>query len=213
MSDTLELNRLEYNILKCLYKSECTDQYHSITITELMGENEELSNARMTLYRKLNKLNKAGYIRKGCLDNHADTFYLTDRSLKILERKDTETTNQNTIKSNNISHDNNPVRTKLLDIMDRGMMLKAVAVNSGISESELSRFKNGVDALKESDLRTLAEYLDVLFIPRWNIEGRGFKRQLTARERLLESRNRQNEEKPKRKRSQITLDLLDELDS
>lgn len=36
---------------------------------------------------------------------------------------------------------------------------------------------------------------------------------MTMRERLLESRNRQNEEKPKRKRSQITLDLLDELDS
>ena len=168
MSDTLKLNRLEYNILKCLYKGECTDQYHSITITELMEENEELSNVRMTLYRKLNKLNKAGYIKKGCLDNHADTFYLTDKSLKILERKDTETTNQNTTKRNNISYENNSVRTKLLDVMDRGMMLKAVAVNSGISESELSRFKNGMDALKESDMKLLADYLNIVYIPRWN---------------------------------------------
>lgn len=33
------------------------------------------------------------------------------------------------------------------------------------------------------------------------------------RERLLASKNKQNEEKPKRKRSQVTLDLLNELDS
>lgn len=93
---------------------------------------------------------------------------MADKSLKILERKDTETTNQNTTKRNNISYENNSVRTKLLDIMDRGMMLKAVAVNSGISESELSRFKNGVDALKESDMKLLADYLNIVYIPRWN---------------------------------------------
>ena len=68
-------------------------------------------------------------------------------------------------------------------------MLKSIAVNSGISESELSRFRNGVDALKESDIKTLAEYLDVLVIPRWNIEGKGQKKQMTMRERLLASRN------------------------
>ena len=73
--------------------------------------------------------------------------------------------------------------------MDRGLMLKSIAVNSGISESELSRFRNGVDALKESDIKTLAEYLDVLVIPRWNIEGKGQKKQMTMRERLLASRN------------------------
>ena len=39
-----------------------------------------------------------------------------------------------------MAYNNNQIREKLIDIMDRGMMLKAVAVNSGISESELSRF-------------------------------------------------------------------------
>ncbi len=60
------------------------------------------------------------------------------------------------------------IREKLIDIIDRGLMLKAIAVNAGLSESELSRFKNGVDALKESDMKLLADYLNVVYIPRWN---------------------------------------------
>lgn len=67
-----------------------------------------------------------------------------------------------------MAYNNNQIREKLIDIMDRGMMLKAVAVNSGISESELSRFKNGVDALKESDVKLLADYLNAVYIPRWS---------------------------------------------
>lgn len=47
-------------------------------------------------------------------------------------------------------------------------MLKSIAVNAGISESELSRFKSGVDALKESNMKLLADYLSVVYIPRWN---------------------------------------------
>lgn len=68
----------------------------------------------------------------------------------------------------NVSYDNNAVRNKLSDIIDRGLMLKSIAVNAGISESELSRFKSGVDALKESDMKLLADYLNVVYIPRWN---------------------------------------------
>lgn len=68
-----------------------------------------------------------------------------------------------------MAYNNNRIREKLIDVIDRGMMLKAIAVNSGISESDLSRFKNGMDALKESDIKILAEYLDVLVIPRWNM--------------------------------------------
>ena len=70
--------------------------------------------------------------------------------------------------NNKVSYDNDSVRDKLSDIMDRGLMLKSIAVNAGISESELSRFKSGVDALKESDMKLLADYLNVVFIPRWN---------------------------------------------
>ena len=68
-------------------------------------------------------------------------------------------------------------------------MLKSIAVNAGISESELSRFKNGVDAMKESDMKLLAEYLNAVVIPVWNATKEPEK-QMTMRERILASRNR-----------------------
>ena len=163
----MELNRLEFNILKCLYDSGCTDPYHSITITELLEKNE-VSDKRMTLYKKLNKLTKAKYVRKGITDNHADTFFLLDKALKIIEGGGFTVAIQQTANNSCIPYDSNSVRIKLTDIIDRGLMLKSIAVNAGISESELSRFKSGVDALKESDMKLLADYLNVVYIPRWN---------------------------------------------
>lgn len=180
----MELNRLEFNILKCLYDSGCTNPYHSITITELLEKNE-VSDKRMTLYKKLNKLIKAKYVRKGITDNHADTFYLLDKALKLIEGSGSVVSIQQTENKTSISYDKNSVRTKLIDIIERGLMLKSIAVNAGLSESELSRFKNGVDSLKESDLKILADYLNVVYIPRWN-----------------------NGEKPKPKKKESTRDLL-----
>ena len=79
-------------------------------------------------------------------------------------------------------NNSNSVRDKLIDIMDRGLMLKSIAVNAGISESELSRFKNGMDALKKPDMKLLADYLNVVYIPRWN---NGEKRNLRRRNWLF----------------------------
>lgn len=163
----MELNRLEFNILKCLYDGGCIDSYHSMTITELLEKHEELG-VRMTVYKKLNKLTKAKYVKKGITDNRADTFYLLDKALKIIEGGESAVSIRQTEKNTDISYDSNSVRTKLVDIMERGLMLKAIAVNAGISESELSRFKNGVDSLKESDMKLLADYLNVVYIPRWS---------------------------------------------
>ncbi len=167
MDDTFELNRLEYNILKYLYDNGCIDHYHSMTITELLDNNKKLG-ARMTIWKKLNKLVKAKYVKKGITDNHADTFYLLDKSLKIIEGRESDTPTQQIRHHNTTSYDSGSVRDKLIDIMERGLMLKSIAVNAGISESELSRFKNGVDSLKDSDMRLLAEYLSAVVIPKWN---------------------------------------------
>lgn len=79
------LNRLEYMILDTLHYSECQDKYHSMTITELMEENGEALGIRGTVYRKLKKLVKDGYIAKGCIDNHADTFYLLKKGIAVVE--------------------------------------------------------------------------------------------------------------------------------
>lgn len=167
MGNTLGVNRLEFSILKCLYDSGCIDPYHSMTITELLEKYEELEK-RMTIYKKLRKLTEERYVKKGITDNHADTFYLLEKALKIIEGREANNARKQLMENNKVTYDNGSVRNKLSDIIDRGLMLKAIAVNAGISESELSRFKSGVDALKESDMKLLADYLNVVNIPRWN---------------------------------------------
>ena len=85
MEEIFELNRMEFMILKSLYDGGCTEHYHSMTITDLINDNEGALGTRMTIYRKMQKLMKAGYIKKGCLDNHADTFYLLQKGIKLVE--------------------------------------------------------------------------------------------------------------------------------
>ena len=102
-----------------------------------------------------------------------------------------------------MSHNNDSVRDKLIEITNQGLMLKSIA---------LSRFKGGMDCLKESDVEVLCEYLKEVHIPQWKTVIKG-KMPITMRERLLASRNKQNEEKPKRRRSNVSLDLLNELES
>lgn len=82
MGAECELNRMEFMILASLYKGECTDPYHSMTITDLINDNEGVLGTRMTIYRKMKKLISAGYIDIGCLDNHAHTFYLLEKGIK-----------------------------------------------------------------------------------------------------------------------------------
>ncbi len=109
-----------------------------------------------------------------------------------------------------MSHKNDSVRNKLIEITDKGLMLKAIALNSGIDVNDLSRFKCGMDNLKRSDVEILSEYLNEVYIPQWKTVVK--ERPITARERLLASRNKQNGEKQKDRRREISFDLLRELD-
>ena len=123
-------------------------------------------------------------------------------------------------------HNNDSVRSKLIEITNQGLMLKMIALNIGVDVNDLSRFKGGMECLKQSEAEILSEYLNEVHIPQWKADAKEkpmtarerllaskYKSEMTLRERLLESKNRQNEEKPKRKRSQVSLDLLNELDS
>lgn len=85
MSGTFELNRMEFMILQSLYDGGCIGTYRSMTISDLLEDNEGALGVRMTVYRKMRKLVKAGYIKKRCLDNHADTFYLLEKGIKVVE--------------------------------------------------------------------------------------------------------------------------------
>lgn len=85
MSQTYELNRLDYLILGTLYKGGFKDYYHAITITEMIDLNNGDLGERMTVYKKLQRLVKAGYIEKGIIDNHSDTYYLLEKGIKTIE--------------------------------------------------------------------------------------------------------------------------------
>lgn len=111
-----------------------------------------------------------------------------------------------------MTHNNDSVRNKLIEITNQGLMLKAIALNVGIDVNDLSRFKGGMECLKQSDVEILSEYLNEVHIPQWKTVIKG-KMPMTMRERPLASRNKQNEEKPKRRRSNVSLDLLNELES
>lgn len=108
-------------------------------------------------------------------------------------------------------HNNDLVRNKLIEITNQGLMLKAIALNVGVDVNDLSRFKGGMECLKQSDVEILSEYLNEVHIPQWKTVTK--EKPMTMRERLLASRNKQNEEKPKRRRSNVSLDLLNELES
>lgn len=162
----MELTRSDCNILSFLKKNSYTNQLRSATLQEIM---KITKNSRHTTYRKMMNLYEEKFVGKGCKSVNADTFYLLEKGNRIVEKS--EPSDSGLINSEynaNVSYKNDLVRTKLIDIMDRGLMLKSIAVNAGISESELSRFKSGVDALKESDMKMLADYLNVVYISRWN---------------------------------------------
>lgn len=85
MNMTCKLNRMEFMILQSLYDFGSKDRFHGMTITEIMDDNDGSLGARMTVYKKTKKLVQAGYIDKGVLDNHADTFYLLEKGIKLFE--------------------------------------------------------------------------------------------------------------------------------
>ena len=84
VTQTYELNRLDYIILDTLYDGGFKDYYHAITILEMLELNNN-SLKRMTVYKKLQKLVEAEYIAKGIIDNHSDTYYLLEKGIKTVE--------------------------------------------------------------------------------------------------------------------------------
>lgn len=78
----MELTRVDYVILKFLKKKNCTNHFMSATLQEIM---QITNNSRPTTYRRMMNLRKHGYVEKGCKSINADTFYLLEKGLKIVE--------------------------------------------------------------------------------------------------------------------------------
>ena len=81
----MKLNRLDVDILYVINAFNTNNKYCGITITEIMNQSN-ISCTRMTVYRKLKQLVEEGYIDKGILSNHADTYSITEKVKKICER-------------------------------------------------------------------------------------------------------------------------------
>lgn len=78
----MELTRVDYVILKFLKKKNCTSHFMSATLQEIM---QITNNSRPTTYRKMMNLRKHEYVEKGCKAINADTFYLLEKGIKIVE--------------------------------------------------------------------------------------------------------------------------------
>lgn len=80
----MQLNRLDYCIMKLLRKNNCTSYFESMTLQEIM---DVTHTSRPTTYRKMMNLKKLGYVEKGCKSTQADTFYLQKKGIDIVEKK------------------------------------------------------------------------------------------------------------------------------
>lgn len=78
----MELTRVDYVILKFLKKKNCTNYFESATLQEIM---QITCNSRPTTYRRMMNLRKHGYVKKGCRSINADTFYLLEKGIKLVE--------------------------------------------------------------------------------------------------------------------------------
>lgn len=78
----MELTRVDYVILKFLKKKNCVSHFESATLQEIM---QISGNSRPTAYRRMMNLRKHGYVQKGCKAINADTFYLLEKGIKIVE--------------------------------------------------------------------------------------------------------------------------------
>ncbi len=78
----MELSRSDYVILKFLKKKNCINNFESATLQEIM---QITSNSRPTTCRKMMNLRRCGYVEKGCKSVNADTFYLLEKGMKIVD--------------------------------------------------------------------------------------------------------------------------------
>lgn len=80
---------------------------------------------------------------------------------------------------------NDSVRNKLIEITNQGLMLKAIALNIGVDVNDLSRFKGGMECLKQSDVEILSEYLNEVNIPQRKTVTRESKTKRSNRDLLF----------------------------
>lgn len=62
VTQTYELNRVDYMILESLYSGKCKDRFHGMTITEISDDYDGTLGKRTTVWKKMQKLVSNGYL-------------------------------------------------------------------------------------------------------------------------------------------------------
>jgi hypothetical protein len=83
-----DVNRTEYVILKVLKKQQCTSRFQSMTLKEIMNITQM---PRVTIYRKMLHLCEYGLVGKGCQCGKADTYFILENGLNIVESEEGRT--------------------------------------------------------------------------------------------------------------------------
>lgn len=79
----MNINRLDVIILQLLKANKCNNKLSGMTINEML-ESCDIG-CRYNVYIRLRKLLEDDLIDKGFMDNHADTYYITQNGLKLLQ--------------------------------------------------------------------------------------------------------------------------------
>lgn len=82
-----KINRTDVTLMQILQNQKADNASFGMTIAEIMYYMNDIDSgkSRMTIYRRLRMLSESGYIEKGVLENHADTFYLLEKGAKALK--------------------------------------------------------------------------------------------------------------------------------
>lgn len=85
---SVDINRLDLNILMILAKESSIDELTGMTINEINSYNEEdqqLLSARPNLAKRIRRLHSMELIKKGIVDVRSDTYYITKNGLTTIK--------------------------------------------------------------------------------------------------------------------------------
>ena len=83
----MNANRTDLLLLVTLASNNADSKGYGLTITEIMDDitANGCTKTRMTVYRRMKRLLANGYVVKGILSDHADTFCISGKGKELLE--------------------------------------------------------------------------------------------------------------------------------
>ena len=80
------MNRLGFIVLSILKQNNAINKLSSMTLHEI-ADAENFGMKENTIFKKLKEFEGFGYIERGLKEGHADTFFITPKGCRILEKE------------------------------------------------------------------------------------------------------------------------------